>query len=395
MKRTSLILSALFAASSSFAQTKEIHFEKSTFAEIKAKAKKENKLIFIDAYTSWCGPCKWMAKNVFTNDTVADYFNAKFVNAKIDMEKGEGPEIAKLYSVQCYPNLLFIDGEGKLVHRAAGGREAQDFIEIAENAFKPEKRYSRYMEQYASKKTDPAFLLEYVDIMSGSCMSADEVLKDYFATQKDEALTSRTNWETMRDYSTNPKSRELSFLLKNAEVYKKLYTADSVDSKVKEVLVNGGYSVFYKKDATEKDFTSYLESLKSLNYSGTDEVVFTLGLAYSQKNGDWVKYAKLVAEQGDKYLKEPEEINMVAWNIYENSDDKEALLKAENMMSKVAGNAHGWHIVDTYAAVLYKLNKKAEAKAAAQKAIEMAKKEGVAEEDYKATVELLEKIEKL
>lgn len=60
MKTKMLLLGALIVSSSGFAQTKEIHFEKSSFADIKAKAKKENKLIFIDAYTSWCGPCKWM-----------------------------------------------------------------------------------------------------------------------------------------------------------------------------------------------------------------------------------------------------------------------------------------------------------------------------------------------
>ena len=89
-------------------QTKTLAFEHGTFQEIKAKALKENKLIFIDAYTVWCGPCKQMAINVFTDDAVANYYNANLINAKIDMEKGEGIEIAKLYEVNCYPNLLFI-----------------------------------------------------------------------------------------------------------------------------------------------------------------------------------------------------------------------------------------------------------------------------------------------
>ena len=92
-------------------QNKDINFEHGTFAEIKAKAKKENKLIFVDAYTTWCGPCKQMAKTVFTNDAVADFYNFSFINAKIDMEKGEGIEIAKQYEVKCYPNLLFMEME--------------------------------------------------------------------------------------------------------------------------------------------------------------------------------------------------------------------------------------------------------------------------------------------
>jgi uncharacterized protein YyaL (SSP411 family) len=59
------------------------------------KAKKENKLIFVDAYASWCGPCKLMVKNIFPLKTVGDYYNSHFINAKIDMEKGEGIELAK------------------------------------------------------------------------------------------------------------------------------------------------------------------------------------------------------------------------------------------------------------------------------------------------------------
>ena len=151
MKTKILVLSLMFAVSFGFAQTKKMHFETTTFAEIKAKAKKENKLIFIDAYTSWCGPCKWMAANVFTNDTVADYFNAKFINAKFDMEIGEGVDIAKLYEVQCYPNLLFIDGDGKLIHRGAGGLNVKKFTQLAEDTFNPEKRFSKYKSRRSGK----------------------------------------------------------------------------------------------------------------------------------------------------------------------------------------------------------------------------------------------------
>ncbi|GAH00631.1 unnamed protein product, partial [marine sediment metagenome] len=67
-----------------------INFNVHSFEEAIKTAKAENKLIFVDAYTTWCGPCKWMSKNVFTEGKVGDYFNESFVNVKIDMEKGEG-----------------------------------------------------------------------------------------------------------------------------------------------------------------------------------------------------------------------------------------------------------------------------------------------------------------
>lgn len=83
-----------------------IKFGKQSFAKTLEQAKKENKLIFLDAFASWCGPCKLLDKNVFPKKEVGDYFNANFLNLHIDMEKGEGIEIAKntafILILHCY-----------------------------------------------------------------------------------------------------------------------------------------------------------------------------------------------------------------------------------------------------------------------------------------------------
>ena len=71
------------------------------------RPKQRIKLVFMDAYATWCGPCKWMSANVFTDPKVADYFNANFVNIKMDMEKGEGPELARQFNLRAYPTLVF------------------------------------------------------------------------------------------------------------------------------------------------------------------------------------------------------------------------------------------------------------------------------------------------
>lgn len=92
-----------------------IQFVDLPWAKVLEKAKKENKLIFFDAYASWCGPCKMMQKNVFTRKDVGDYFNTTFINVKKDMEVGEGPQLANMYPIEGYPTLFFVNGNGKLV----------------------------------------------------------------------------------------------------------------------------------------------------------------------------------------------------------------------------------------------------------------------------------------
>ena len=111
-----------------------IDFFHGSFSEAKAKAAKENKLIFIDAYTVWCGPCKWMAANTFTDSAVGEFFNKNFVNMKVDMEKGEGRELARRYRVAAYPTLLFVDSQGAVKHRAMGAKRSGDFIALGKKA---------------------------------------------------------------------------------------------------------------------------------------------------------------------------------------------------------------------------------------------------------------------
>jgi len=136
------------------AQNNRIVFESGDWEEIKIKATKENKLIFLDAYATWCGICKKMDRNVFTDDSVADYFNTHFINAKIDMELGAGLDIARQYNVNVYPTLLFVDAQGKVLHRAVGSHNAQELISLAKDAQNPGKQYTGTTNTYDAGDID-------------------------------------------------------------------------------------------------------------------------------------------------------------------------------------------------------------------------------------------------
>lgn len=117
-------------------QGDQIQFFEGTFEEALAEATKEKKLIFMDAYTTWCGPCKWMAKNTFTDAAVADFYNNNFINVKMDMERGEGPGLARKYGVMAYPTLLFINPEGEVAHKKMGALQPGAFLDLGQKAQK-------------------------------------------------------------------------------------------------------------------------------------------------------------------------------------------------------------------------------------------------------------------
>lgn len=378
------------------AQNRSIAFEHGSFKEIKEKALKENKLIFIDAYTTWCGPCKQMAKNIFTNDTVADYYNKNFVNAKIDMEKGEGIEIAKMYEVSCYPNLLFIDGNGNLVHRDAGSMPVSSFMVFAETAQNPEKRFSYFVKNYDANKQNSEFLIKYIEKASSSCLTPTGAISQYFSLQKDEDLLSQSNWEMILEHTNSMDSREFKYVMSNKDKFEKAYTPVAVNDKINNITRSALKSVVKSTPFNELKYKEAKDKITTLNLSSTKLVFFESDLSLSQKKSDWDLYAKLAVENVDLfYSNDPNMLNNIAWNFYEKVTNKEALLKAESWAMKACEIENTYANKDTYAAVLYKVGKKDLALTTANNAIELAKKEKYTAEDYKGTTELIEKIKAL
>ena len=113
--------------------------EGKTFKEILQMATEQGKPVFIDCFTDWCGPCKPMARDVFPQKAAGDYFNTKFVCWKVDMEKGEGPELAKKYDVAAYPTFLILNADGTLRATQVGSAPLDRFIATIDGLMNQEK----------------------------------------------------------------------------------------------------------------------------------------------------------------------------------------------------------------------------------------------------------------
>ena len=173
-----------------------IAFEKGSWKEVVAKAKATNKPIFVDVYTSWCGPCKNMSKNVFTQAEVGKEYNENYICYQIDAEKGDGIELAKRYEVKAYPTYLFLKADGSLFSRSLGSMEAEKFIAVSKTALadmNDPKPLSEMEKEYPNRKNDAAFLLEYINKREKFGKENAQLFDEYLALlPKEERVSDKT-----------------------------------------------------------------------------------------------------------------------------------------------------------------------------------------------------------
>lgn len=242
-------------------QEKGIDFRKLDFSQALEVAKKEGKLVFIDCYTSWCGPCRYMANNVFIQEKLGNYFNDKFVCIKYDMEKGDGPELAKRFRVYAYPTFLIMNPDGTLRHKWIGAMGGDDFIAYAKQAFDDQKALGVMESKFNKGDRDKAFLSEFarvLDVCDDPLLpSVIEELMKVLPDEEKLAPEYRYIYEVVNKSPVGSLARK--FFEENREKFNEIMGKDDVDRNILIAYSNEFWDMFKgKKTITKK----YLDMLK-------------------------------------------------------------------------------------------------------------------------------------
>jgi len=439
MKKHLLLILALLFSVLGFSQG--IEFEHGTWKEVLAKAQQTNKPVFVDVYTSWCGPCKMMNKDIFPLEEVGKVYNANFVCYQIDAEKGEGVEIAKQYEVKGYPTYLFIKADGTIFHRAIGGMEANSFIDESNKALtemNDPRPINVWVKEYTEKKSDPAFLLGYMDKRSKLGMPNLSLFDEYLKLIPEEERTSATVMDLYKQMSEelSLKSVAYSNLKKNSAKFAQ--TLGSVDTLLFKNIINNIDEAAKSKDEQllAMVISEYFQLPANMIHLTKDQIY----MDYYQESGEKDKYLKCAINfcnntlmkvsddtiaQRDKVNSQNFEksintgdfakldsaridqlrvlysnqekykvigyLNTIALKVFESVSDKNilqhALLWSKRSQELLPKNTL---LLETNANLLYKLGRKKEAIAKEGEALRYADKKDV--ERYKAVEETLRKM---
>lgn len=267
-----------------------MNFENLTLDGALLKAKIENKLVFVDCYTTRCESCKRMAEEVFKQENVASYLNENFICLKYDMEKGDGPELGKQFGVRAYPTFLIINVDGTMRHKIMGYKEATRFIELVSEAFDEEKALGALEKRFNEGDRDKAFLLRYAKAQYGAYyrdikMITDELLK--VSTMSD--LLSEDYAFILYSEELRPKDVDLKkIFLSDREHFNQILGRERVDQYLGEdlfsdillVLAGGGEKV------SNQRLESIGREIKSLKLVQGEQLLGMLAIAQAVKTGN-------------------------------------------------------------------------------------------------------------
>lgn len=362
-----------------------IHFLQEKWTEVLEKAQQEDKFIFVDAYTDWCGPCKRMDREVFTDQQVGTYYNAEFINVKINMEKGEGQSIARKYNVSQYPSFLFISGNGEIQHRAIGYQTVPKFMDLGAVANDKKRNLFAYTLRFDKGDRNEKFLKNYAQMLldAGDARHI-KVAEAYLETQR--AWNTPENTQFIFTFATDAESKMFDYLVQHKDIFARIFGSQKVEGKIQQLI----YNKLQQVGGDEASFAQVKRMYSKVYPDKADEMTSRFKLAYYRQNYQMEKYAPTAIEHYNKY--EPanaDELNDVAWTFFETIEDKKMLKKAVKWASKSIQMDNSYFNNDTLAWLYWKLGKKGKARKTALKAIAIARENG---EDYSETEDLLKEL---
>lgn len=216
-----------------------VHPDEVTWKQVLKRAKKEKKMIFVDCYTSWCGPCKRLAKEVFTLDSIADFYNNNFICIKYDVEKDKdkGYKMNNPFGIYGYPTLLYLDAQGNAVHSMMGAY-GELVLSEAVKALNSNQNLGGLIARKQAGESSLAFMRDYINAMVlASQPGCDDLVVDYLSGLPDEEFYTINSWKLLDKRVKDVLSEPFRRFQQNSRRFDSIVGKEAVDRKISMALL--------------------------------------------------------------------------------------------------------------------------------------------------------------
>jgi len=372
---------------------------------IQAKAKAEHKYIFVDCFTTWCGPCRYMRTQVFPLKKMGDYFNDKFVSVEVQLDTTAGDNdhvrgwyadahaLATQYKVAAYPTYLIFTPDGQALHRIVGGNSPENFLVEVGGSFDSTKQYYTQLRQYDAGRRDSGFLRRLTEISFSGYDPGNgrKFARAYLQTQTD--LLRPGVLDIVLLATTHTSDEYFDVIVKHTTEIDKMKGAGKAEGIIREIVLNEGTGIRHEEkrkpnwDSLQKALAAKLPNADAAELIARIKVNFYLG------RQDWPQFEPAIVGYMKKYGKHigDNDLNSIAWSVFQRCPDM-SCVGAVLDWSQQLKDGNKPELMDTYANILYKLGKKEDAIALEEKALALVPTESRA--DFQVTLDKMKKGEK-
>ena len=231
VSKPKLTMAALLVCVASLAGAAGIQFEQLSLQEAVGQAAAQNKLVFVDVYTTWCGPCKYLSKEVFTDKGVGEQFNSDFISIKIDAERGEGPEVMRQFGVDAFPTLLWINADGSLAQKKVGAADAETLQHWGRTAAHPEESLLYQLKQQLKEKpNDKLVMAQLMEVQALEQLDPTELANEYVAQFPALDLTDNSDFTAFRFAEKSMKSASAQQFMLEAATMLSLHESAALEA---------------------------------------------------------------------------------------------------------------------------------------------------------------------
>jgi hypothetical protein len=370
------------------AQNVGLQFQDLTYEQALIKSTNENKPVFLFGFASWCHFCEYMKDSVLPTEQVGSFYNEHFICIKMDLEK-EGKNLnQKTIRAKSFPVLLFLNGNGEMLHRVCGKKDAQDFIQIGNDALDSTKQLRTFAYKYRDGKLTPSQTYEYFKMVDRAGMDNQSLINNYLTIIPEDKLTATYSWKIMYELYKDIEQPCMKLILDHRGDYGIKYTNDSIDNKIMGLYINALMSKVQLLDTN--GYLSIQQKLRASKLDLAEKIIAFADLNKMKMKGDWEGYFHNVDSFVVKYASNDyRRLNDVAYNVFEKAYDKDLLRRAEAWSQKAVSLMDTYKNNYTLACLYYRNEKYDEARTVLYHAIDQATKQGV---DPKQALQMISRL---
>ena len=350
----------------------QVKFLDIPWEEALAKSSETKKPIFVNAIALWSEPSQLFEKYTLSDLEVANFFNEKFICVQLDMEQYPGIELAEQYEVTVYPSVLFINADGRLIHRGCGAMDAGELLEVGADVFN-EKHLFSYQKRFKDGERGIEFLFEYFELADQSCLDTEKLSRTLFNEVKLKDLTSEYGYSIIEAFQWDIYSREFKHLTTNRSNYENQFGKERVNQKIYDTYLAQYQEIYASEELHLFGMRALLDEIRDISFAGSDTLLTMINLHYYELVEDWNAFsstAELWVGMQDKVS--TEEINDLGWKFYLFVDESKKLSLATGWLESIIEEDPSPSLIDTYASLLFKQGEKKKAIALEKQALEMA-----------------------